>query len=177
MNFVIDEDVYEWLSNLQLLKVTQVIQQLPNGKLALDETATNNLLNGTIFSKILQKVIENNSKPTDRSTISQTNIDGLKTATNASSKLYNWNVICDTLKRLNIDIDQDVKSLILAGDTDMINDILRELYFKVKKIGVIFTRLCIVLYVTKILRIPEGYLKTSLILQSITQRVPFRLQL
>lgn len=136
MSFVIDNDMYEWLAGWQLLKITQVIQQLPNGKLALDESATTSLLNGTIFSKILQKVIETSSKSLDKSMIPQTNIDGLKTATKESSKLYNWNVVCDTLKKLQIDIDQDVKNLVVAGDTDMINDLLRELYFKVKRVTV-----------------------------------------
>ena len=137
MSFVIDNDMFEWLSGWQLLKPTQIDQQFPNGKLLLDESIGNSFFNGTIFSKILQKVIESSSKTSDKGLVPQTNIDGLKTATNPSSKLYNWNVVCDTLRKLSIDIDQDVKSLIVSGDTDMINDILREIFFKVKKVTVI----------------------------------------
>ena len=55
-------------------------------------------------------------------------IDSLKNATTPASKLYNWNLICEALKKLNIIIDQDVKSLIVAGDLDLINEVLREIY-------------------------------------------------
>lgn len=136
MSFTITNEIYDWLSNWQLLKATQIAQQLPNGKVVLDEPTTNQFLNGAIVSKILQKMIENNSKTTDKGLPLLTNVEGLKTAMTPSSKLYNWNVIFTSLKKIGINVEQDVKSLIVAGDADMINDILRDIHNKSKKTAV-----------------------------------------
>ena len=45
-----------------------------------------------------------------------------------AGKLYNWNALCDVYRTVDVKIEQDVKSLIIAGDLDMMNEILRQVY-------------------------------------------------
>ena len=46
-----------------------------------------------------------------------------------AAKLFNWNKLQDIYrKHLNIILDQDLKSLIVAGDSMMINDFLKEIF-------------------------------------------------
>ena len=45
-----------------------------------------------------------------------------------AGKLYNWNTICDVYKTIDVRIEADVKSLIIAGDLDMLNEVLRQVY-------------------------------------------------
>ena len=45
-----------------------------------------------------------------------------------SARLYNWNVISETMKKLGINMDPDIKSQIVQGDSDMLNEYLKDLY-------------------------------------------------
>ena len=51
-------------------------------------------------------------------------INTLKKVTNTSSKLYNWNIISETMEMLQMKLDPDIKSLIVAGDTALVADVL-----------------------------------------------------
>jgi hypothetical protein len=45
-----------------------------------------------------------------------------------AGKLYNWNTLTDLFKTVDVKLEQDVKSLIIAGDLDMMNEVLRLIY-------------------------------------------------
>ena len=45
-----------------------------------------------------------------------------------AGKLYNWNILTDLFKTVDVKLEQDVKSLIIAGDLDMMNEVLRLIY-------------------------------------------------
>lgn len=45
-----------------------------------------------------------------------------------AGKLYNWNAICDVYKTIDVIVEADVKSLIIAGDLDMMNELLRMVF-------------------------------------------------
>lgn len=51
----------------------------------------------------------------------------LKQATTPASKLYNWNVIAQALELVNIPLDPDTKSLIIAGDREMVVEVLTQI--------------------------------------------------
>lgn len=133
MSLLIDSEIYDWLRSFQLVKGTQASQKLPSGKVTFDESASNQFLNGTIFAKLFQKLTSTPSKLSEKAHLDHASTESLTTAVSPSSKLYNWNLIYENLKKLNINIDKDVKALIAAGDNDMINDILHELHKKFKK--------------------------------------------
>lgn len=138
MNFAINNDIYEWLISLQLIKPTHYVQRLSSGKVMLDDFLSNQFINGTMFSKILQKLLEGKSKAVNKSFSNDTSFDTLYSTASPSSKLYNWNLVCENLKKIDLTIEKDVKDLIVAGDTDMINEVLRDIYEKSKKINVKF---------------------------------------
>ena len=51
-----------------------------------------------------------------------------KDSNTPASRLYNWNLIQDFLKKLGVNLDSDVKSLIVAGDSAMINEVLKDIF-------------------------------------------------
>ena len=42
-------------------------------------------------------------------------------------RLYNWNLVSDTFNKLNIPFDNDIKGLIIQGDKEMINEVLKDI--------------------------------------------------
>ena len=43
-------------------------------------------------------------------------------------KLYNWNILQDAFKKMNLPLDNDIKNLIVQGDTEMINELLKDVH-------------------------------------------------
>ena len=109
--------------------------KLPSGKVVMDDFVSNLFLNGTIFAKILQKILDEGPSSLDKILSTQKSIENLSTP----SKLYNWNLVCESLKKINIIVEQDIKNLIVAGDMDIVNEILHEIYEKCKDNYVICT--------------------------------------
>ena len=52
-------------------------------------------------------------------------LEKLKEVSSPAGKLYNWNIITKAMEKISIFVDRDVKSLIIAGDVDMINEVLK----------------------------------------------------
>ena len=52
----------------------------------------------------------------------------LKQALTPAAKLYNWNVLSQALELVGITLDPDTKSLIIAGDREMIIEVLFQLF-------------------------------------------------
>jgi hypothetical protein len=48
----------------------------------------------------------------------------LKTTNAVAAKLYNWNVLAKALEMFAIKLDPDTKALIVAGDRDMLAEVL-----------------------------------------------------
>ena len=55
-------------------------------------------------------------------------INTLKNATTPAARLYNWNILTSVFSMFNISIDPDTKSLIIAGDREMLTEVLKQLY-------------------------------------------------
>jgi hypothetical protein len=51
----------------------------------------------------------------------------LKETNTTSTKLFNWNIILKEVDKLGISIDSDSRGLIIAGDVDMILDVLKKI--------------------------------------------------
>ncbi len=52
--------------------------------------------------------------------------DGLKDSMTPAAKLYNWNVITKALEVYGVHTEDDVKSLIVAGDLQLLVDLLQQ---------------------------------------------------
>jgi len=59
--------------------------------------------------------------------VSFNNMEAFKDQLLPSAKLFNWNIITDAFSKLSINIDYDMKSLIVAGDNEMVNEILKDI--------------------------------------------------
>ena len=55
------------------------------------------------------------------------NLDKLKESSTPATRLYNWNLIADAMKKLGMSLDTDIKSLIVSGDGPMINELLKDI--------------------------------------------------
>jgi hypothetical protein len=53
MSLELNEKIFNWLVDLKVLKDEQAIKALPNGKLIVNEKATNNFETGHGFVKII----------------------------------------------------------------------------------------------------------------------------
>ena len=127
MSLILDSDLFNWLISLGLLKSSNAIKQTSNNKCELDANISEQFATGIIFSKIVEKILKLQSNNKQDPYI-LSNIDSLKNTSTPAAKLYNWNIICEALKKMNIAVDQDIKSLVVAGDLDLINELLREVY-------------------------------------------------
>lgn len=52
-------------------------------------------------------------------------VNTLKNISTPSAKLYNWNILTSAFELFGIEIDSDTKSLIVAGDRDMLIEVLK----------------------------------------------------
>lgn len=43
-----------------------------------------------------------------------------------AARVYNWNIIQQSMNSINIPLDPEIKSLVISGDSDMINEFLKE---------------------------------------------------
>jgi hypothetical protein len=42
-------------------------------------------------------------------------------------KLFNWNILQDAFQKINLPLDNDIKNLIVQGDTEMMNELLKDM--------------------------------------------------
>lgn len=121
MNLQIDEPIYRWLFTLNLLP-TQV-RKLKNGKVEIPLTNTTQLETGTLILKLIQTINTQQSLNQKLPSLS-----ALKLHATAGDKLYNWSLLADILKGFGFILNEEMKRLIISGNTAILNDILKELF-------------------------------------------------
>ncbi|CAG9316961.1 unnamed protein product [Blepharisma stoltei] len=119
----IPEHLYNWLLNIGLFSQTTY----PNMPNTIPESLVLNLESGQSFKVILKRLnqIKNNL---DRLKTPMPEINTIKQVNSPSGKLYNWNVLIPALELFSIHVDPDTKSLIIAGDRDMLIEVLNQIY-------------------------------------------------
>ena len=128
MSLIIEKEIFEWLVKIEVIKINQISQQVPSGKIALDENTSSQFMCGVLIAKVLSKLASFYPKRFEKPLANQTGLNTLKNGITPSAKLHNWNILCETLKRLFITIDHDTKSLIVAGDFELVHSVLKDLY-------------------------------------------------
>ena len=66
-----------------------------------------------MFTKIIKHIAKLDSKKLETPF---PELDSLKEINTPSARLYNWNILSECFKKLNIYLEPDIKSLIIAGD-------------------------------------------------------------
>ncbi|EAR95077.2 hypothetical protein TTHERM_00640050 (macronuclear) [Tetrahymena thermophila SB210] len=120
----IDQRIFKWLSSHKVLSLADKIQgQNMEGIYELDSNTTKQFEVGSKIGELLDKINKNNHNYTG-----YMSLDKLKDSNTAASRLYNWNILTDAMKKMGITLDQDIKSLIVAGDTQMLAEVLKDIY-------------------------------------------------
>jgi hypothetical protein len=52
----------------------------------------------------------------------------LKDNNTPTARLFNWNVLTERLRRVSVELDSDIKSLIVGGDLEMIGEVLKDIF-------------------------------------------------
>jgi hypothetical protein len=128
----IDLDVFRALTNASILDEQQAanISQQRN-RAVLDNEATALLENGEILARYLEHLInlmEHEKIDTNGADIDK--LGQIKSGNTPATKLFNWNIIMKELEKIGESVDDDSRGLVIAGDLDMITDILKRMYKK-----------------------------------------------
>lgn len=130
----VDFDLFQRLVNANAIdrkkaqEITDDQRDIESETVVLDRDVTSLLENGVIVARYLEHAIgllqqeKVNTNGTDISKLQQ-----MKNTTTAPAKLFNWNVILKEIEKLGIDIDSDSRGLIIAGDLDMVLDLLKRI--------------------------------------------------
>lgn len=122
MKLLLEPEIYKWLTSLKILPINLKHIMTSNGKYEIDEVTTKNFENGKIFSEIIKNIFSMENKPFPKT------LDNLKDQNTPAARLYNWNVLYENMKQLGFTLDQDLKSLLVSGDVQIINEFLKDIY-------------------------------------------------
>ncbi|CAG9312103.1 unnamed protein product [Blepharisma stoltei] len=122
----ISDELYFWLKEANVL-LADNHSQTESGKFMLDQETSRALENGLNFTSLIKRLNQIQNK-LERLTTPMPEINSLKQVTNASTKLYNWKVLCQALEMLKVTVDPDTRALIVAGDRDMVVEVLQQIY-------------------------------------------------
>lgn len=119
------DNLHSWLRSTNLFSI-------PSSQAELPEDLTESFLTGIAITKLLKrlnqikvKFIQNKH---DRLSTPMPEMNTLKHATTPAAKLYNWNILTQVLAMFNIPLDPDTKSLIIAGDREMLIEVLSQIF-------------------------------------------------
>ena len=85
MSLIIEKEIYELLLKVDLIKISQVSQHLPSGKVVLDEMTSSQFLSGNLFARFLLKLAEFYPKQFEKPHANQTALNAMKNATTPST--------------------------------------------------------------------------------------------
>jgi CH-like domain in sperm protein len=122
MKLLLDPEIYKWLISLKIIPFNPKHILSSSGKYEIDETTSKNFENGRIFSEIIKHIYSLENKPFPKT------LDNLKEQSTPAARLYNWNVLYENMKHLGFALDPDLKSLLVSGDVQIINEFLKEIY-------------------------------------------------
>ena len=121
----IDDTIYNWMCELTVLKKDGILTD--NGKVQLTEESSKQLESGYKVGELIKFVAERISSPKKSYTV---NISKIKNQLSPAAKVFNWNEIQKQLNNLDITLENDIKSLIITGDNELLTTILWDLYQK-----------------------------------------------
>lgn len=127
----VTKDIYTWLQQIKL--IDQVLQVQDNGKVLIPEEISSEFESGVLFPAIIKR-IHKLQNDLDREITPMPEINSLKDLKSPAAKLYNWKILVSALNLININLDPDTRALIVAGDRDMVANLLAELFEAEKNI-------------------------------------------
>jgi len=117
MTIVLDGAIAGWLRRLGVLRDAELS---PYGEsVALSREAAAEFENGLRVGRLLQVLPGAGAG---------SKLNALKDLNTPVAKLYNWNQLLPSLRERGVQVDADMKVLIVAGDTDIVLDVLQQLH-------------------------------------------------
>ncbi|CAK89404.1 unnamed protein product (macronuclear) [Paramecium tetraurelia] len=113
----ITQDMFKWLKSLNVIQ-NGIPKQ--NGRMELDPETTSAFYNGFKMSELLDKLTGAYNQQ-------------VKIQTNPTARLYNWNIITERLHQIKVELDTEIKKLIIDGDLEMIVEVLKDIQSKFVK--------------------------------------------
>jgi hypothetical protein len=121
----LEQSLVEWIQSHHVMSSKDYNWNETNQKCILNDAISSNFGNGSLFLLLLKNVIE--KYPNIFKGKFVPTLEWLKTANTPAARLFNWNHIGEVLKKTEIVFDVDVKNLIVAGDIEIIGDLLNQL--------------------------------------------------
>ena len=118
MSWSISAPVASWLTELGILEAKDLDSPPGDVPVTLSRSAAAEFENGVRVGQLLQ-VLSNED---------DAGLDTLKELHTPVAKLYNWNVLLPVLTSRGVQVDSDMKVLIVAGDVDIVADVLNQLH-------------------------------------------------
>jgi len=116
------------IDSRQAQNITEYHSGNATDNIILDRDLSSILESGIIAGRLLEYVSRNMNKESGSATaLDEDKLSQLKETNSAPAKLFNWNLIMKEIKKLGIQIDEDTLGLIIAGDLDMIIDLLKQI--------------------------------------------------
>lgn len=126
----VTSDIANWLKEAKIIEKELNAQE--NGKFLIPDDLAMPLENGLNFTPLIKRLYQVLNK-LDREMTPMPELNSLKEVKSPAAKLYNWKVLTKALELLGIQIDPDSRSLIIAGDRDMVVEVLKKMYDAEKK--------------------------------------------
>ena len=113
MSIQLDSELYRWLISLGIITASPK-HKFTGSKYELDELNSKLFENGKKVAEIIKQflilsddaLLPNYKMP---------NFEILRLNNAPASKLFNWNFISDLLLKINLSLEPDIKSLLIAG--------------------------------------------------------------
>jgi hypothetical protein len=121
----VSPEIYNWLLESKIIQSEIEINE--NNSYLLEEKTAASLENGLDFTPLIKRLnkIQNQL---EREVTPMPEINSLKEVKSPASKLYNWKILSAALELLGVKVDPDSRSLIVAGDRDMVIEVLKSIY-------------------------------------------------
>lgn len=136
MPIQLEPEVYKWLLEIEAIPKSKKVAMNAEGKFMLDPDLSGLFETGLVFPNIVKYMKRKLNDEKKFPLPTPPNMKQLKDISSPAAKLYNWNIVADALSKFGYNLEPDIKSLIVAGDVDMIAELLRDLFIMMKAGGV-----------------------------------------
>jgi hypothetical protein len=126
----LNSELYSWLRSLKVLKHDLEVNN--EGMYTIPESESEKLEYGLNFTPILKRVNRVINK-LERETTPMPELNTLKEVKSPAAKLYNWKILSTALATIGVTVDPDSRSLIVAGDRQIVIEVLKQIHEAEKK--------------------------------------------
>jgi hypothetical protein len=121
----INAEIYSWLRSAGVIQEDLDINE--EGLFTLPEDVSDQLESGLGFGVILKRLNKAKNR-LEREITPMPELNSLKQVKSPAAKLYNWKILSSVLQSMGIVVDPDSRSLIVAGDRQIVIEVLKQIF-------------------------------------------------